>query len=92
MTSAAALPTGGSGRPSGAAAALALHGAGSARGYTHPDLPRDFRIRGGTAGMRRVAGPRVAVALAVGPPSRLPIGNPVSNVSAEQPSYRTYRS
>ena len=53
--------------------------------YTHPDLPRRFRIPGGNAGMWAVAGTGfLAVAfaflLAFVPPSQLPIGNPTSYV------------
>lgn len=54
--------------------------------YTHPDLPRQFRIPGGTAGMWAVAGTgfaavAFALVLAFVPPSQLPIGNTMSYVA-----------
>jgi amino acid transporter len=54
--------------------------------YTHPDLPRNFRIPGGPAGMWAVAGTgfaavAFALVLAFVPPSQLPIGNPASYVA-----------
>jgi putative glutamate/gamma-aminobutyrate antiporter len=54
--------------------------------YTHPDLPRNFRIPGGTAGMWAVAGTgfaavAFALVLAFVPPSQLPIGNPASYIA-----------
>jgi glutamate:GABA antiporter len=54
--------------------------------YTQPDLPRNFRIPGGTAGMWAVAGTgfiavAFALVLAFVPPSQLPIGNPASYVA-----------
>ncbi|QYF73150.1 amino acid permease [Cryobacterium sp. PAMC25264] len=54
--------------------------------YTQPNLPRDFKIPGGNAGMWIVAGIgfiAVAFSLLVSffPPTQLPIGNPVTYVS-----------
>jgi putative glutamate/gamma-aminobutyrate antiporter len=54
--------------------------------YTRPDLPRNFRIPGGNAGMWAVAGTGFsavgfALVLAFVPPSQLPIGNPTSYVA-----------
>ena len=53
---------------------------------TRPDLPRQFRIPGGTPGIWIVAGTgflavAFALVLAFVPPSQLPIGNPTSYVA-----------
>jgi amino acid transporter len=54
--------------------------------HTRPDLPRQFRVPGGTAGMWAVAGVGLlavsfALVLAFVPPAQLPIGSPTSYVA-----------
>ncbi|MFE4638698.1 amino acid permease [Streptomyces sp. NPDC056773] len=60
---------------------LMLYAAAIRLRYTHPELPRSFRIPGGNAGMWAVAGTgfaAVAFALVLSfvPPDQLPIGSP----------------
>lgn len=60
---------------------LMLYAAAIRLRYTHPELPRSFRIPGGNAGMWAVAGTgfaAVAFALVLSfvPPAQLPVGSP----------------
>jgi len=54
--------------------------------YTRPDLPRQFKIPGGIAGVWAVAGVgfaavTFALVLAFVPPAQLPIGNPQTYIA-----------